>query len=158
MVDSLRFILELGYPWGGAVLALLITFATITFRWKVGDRSLRALLVNWLVLSVVLICAIGFFLFYRYYGLPGSFTNGEMGFLVAQLPEDTDRGKQESYVQAIKGLAAQSQDLQSVRVNLLERPLPADLEGQQAEALNLRGENAHHRIDVRGHNQLSVTV
>jgi hypothetical protein len=60
-----------------------------------------------------------------------------MGFLVAQLPADTDRGKQESYVQAIKGLAAQSQDLQSVRVSLLERPLPADLEGQQAEALKL---------------------
>ena len=137
MVQDLRFIVELGYPWNGAALALLIIFGAIMYRRKLDPQNLRRLLVHWSVVAVALICTIGFILFYRYYGLPGSFQNGEMGFLVAPLPADTDRSKQESYVQAIATQAAQSQDLQNMKVRLLYRPLPEVLEGQHREALKL---------------------
>ena len=71
-------------------------------------------------------------------GVPSSFASGDIGILVAELPRQTDIAQQIKYQTAIIDGLQNHPDLQHiVKVELLERPLPFDLNDQQSAALKI---------------------
>jgi tetratricopeptide (TPR) repeat protein len=75
---------------------------------------------------------------YRFWGLPPPFAVNEIGFLIAEVPGDTERQRQNAYAQAIRELSEKTPSLKGVvKVRLIERPLAADPEKQHAEALRI---------------------
>ena len=86
---------------------------------------------------------------YRYWGLPSVFSKGEIGILVAEVPGDIDRQRQIAYARAIYSLTQQDNELAgTVKVRLIERPLPADPEFQNTEAIRL-GRQLHATFVLR---------
>jgi hypothetical protein len=76
--------------------------------------------------------------FYRYYHLPDAFAENEIGILIAEVPDQQNREQQTAYQNAIMDRIAHNETLAgSVRVRLIERPLPPDAEAQQLEALKI---------------------
>ena len=109
----------------------------IRYRWKKGRRG-RKLLFNGPVLATCAVIVIGVFLFYRYWGLPKAFAPGEIGILVAEIPGDDNRRQQNTYAHAIRQLVAETPDLaDTVKVRLIERPLPSGPDAQHSTSLAL---------------------
>ena len=75
-------------------------------------------------------------LVYRYWGLPSSFADGQIDILVAEVPDQNNREQQPAYQTALRLRVQNSEQLQKiVKVRLIERPLPPDVDAQQAEAV-----------------------
>jgi Flp pilus assembly protein TadD len=102
-----------------------------------GLRPWREVLAVWVVVAFVL-SIIGF-LFYRYWGLPlRPFADDEIGILVAEVPDQTNREQQTAYQTAIiRRVQTNEQLRERVKVKLIERPLRPDADDQQAEAVNI---------------------
>ncbi len=77
-------------------------------------------------------------LFYRYWGLPPAFTDDQIGILVAEVPDQTNRQQQNAYQNALRDRIQHNEKLRKVvKVRLIERPLPLDADAQQAEAVKI---------------------
>jgi Flp pilus assembly protein TadD len=89
--------------------------------------------------AVLLVLSIIGWLAYRYWGLPDSFADGQIGILIAEVPGDQQgRQHQEAYQNAIRLRVQNSDELREiVKVRLIERPLPPDAEARQAEAVKI---------------------
>jgi len=59
---------------------------------------------------------------YRFWGLPPSFADGQIGILVAEVPDQNNRNHQEAYQYAIRLQIAQLREV--VKVRLIERHCP----------------------------------
>ena len=121
-----------------ALIFLLILWCRIKpLGYKVIERFVRPNF--WYLTGLLIVLAGGYHTWkYRFWGIPSKFSNGEIGILVAEVPNDPDRQKQDAYAQAIRALAEASQDLKDViSVRLIQRPLSEDPERQQAEALRI---------------------
>ena len=121
-----------------AVVTLIFTFSF--YRWKYPPASgfcpWRPVLAA--SVSVAFVLSIAFFLFHRYWGLPATFTDDQIGILVAEVPDQTNREQQQAYQNALHLCVQKNQELQEVvKVRLLLRPLPPDAEAQQAEAVKI---------------------
>jgi len=121
-------------------LAFDIVSRYATYLWNRGHRGFRALWLRVLILPLCIMATLaGYGLWhYRFRGLPWAFASNEVGFLIAEVPGDKDHEQQNAYAQAIRELSEKTPSLKGVvRVRLIERPLPADPEDQQAEALRI---------------------
>jgi tetratricopeptide (TPR) repeat protein len=77
-------------------------------------------------------------LFFRYWGLAPAFTDDEIGILVAEVPDQTNREQQVAYQNALRLRFKNNKELREVvKVGLIERPLPPDADDQQAEAVKI---------------------
>jgi len=131
------------------VLAVLLLSAVVYLRWKQGHKSLKKLFLNWSLLLTLILCFIGVFLFYRYWGIPAEFEEGEIGILVTELPGDVNRQQQAAYARAIRIDIQRFPELTSiVRVRTLDQPLPTDPELQQVAATKI-GRRLHATFVLR---------
>ena len=144
--DLIRLVRELGPVWGVILGVLLAIYAVARYQWNQGSNSLPALLRDPTVITVTLALFGGLAIYLSLYlvlyerkrGLPRAFSGDEIGILVAEIPGDRDRKLQQTYVQAIRALAATVSELaDQVRVRLIERPLPNDPDRQHQEAVQL---------------------
>ena len=106
------------------------------YLWNRGRRRFRL----WLPVLGAYLCisflAAGYW--YRFWGVPPPFGKDEVGFLIAEVPGDVERQRQNAYAQAIRKQVEMTPSLKGVvRVRLIERPLPADPEKQHAKALQI---------------------
>ena len=142
-MENLEFLLrltELGPVWGLPVFFIALLVLRLRYCWIYrGARDLRQFTGGWtwvilITASVVLPCYYGYR--YRYWDLPPPFEKGEIGILIGEVPGDTNRQQQASYAREIRALVQKTPELMSiVKVEMLERPLPADPGDQQAKAL-----------------------
>jgi len=76
--------------------------------------------------------------YYRYGNLPSSFQNGEVGILIAEVPDEPNLARQRAYELAIRDRFQKSARLKDIaKVRMLTRPLPVDLQDQQIEAVKI---------------------
>jgi len=139
--DIIRLIREFGPIWGPPVLVVSVLYWRVQYRWNQGARDGQLWLDKYLwitfVCGVILLASWERY-YYRYWGLPEPFTTGEVGILIAEVPGDQNREQQTAYQAAIIQLIRASPELKNiVKVRLLERLLPPDLERQHAEAVKL---------------------
>jgi tetratricopeptide (TPR) repeat protein len=139
MPDLIEFAIQHYGPDG---LLLAITVFLLWYRFKPAGYTVRERFVRsnfGYLLSALIMFAIGYHGWkYRFWGIPSSFSHGEIGILVAEVPNDQERQKQDAYAQAIRALAESSPDLKDViSARLIQRPLSKDPERQQAEALRI---------------------
>jgi tetratricopeptide (TPR) repeat protein len=88
--------------------------------------------------AVALVLSLIGWLGYRYWGLPTSFADDQIGILVAEVPDQTNREQQLAYQNALRLHVQSNPELrETVKVRLIERPLPPDAEAQQAEAVKI---------------------
>jgi hypothetical protein len=124
-----------------AGISTIVAWRYANYLWTPGRsgsflRWAAVIVAAWLV--SVLLLAPGAWLIYRHVGLPHSFATGEIGILVAEVPDQKSREQQTAYENAIIDRIRGIQDLRDVvKVKLIERPLPPDLMEQQAEALKI---------------------
>jgi tetratricopeptide (TPR) repeat protein len=119
-------------------LALLVLRLCYCWRYR-GARDIRQFGGGWtwvilITAGVVLPC------YYvcrdRYWGLPAPFERGEIGILIGEVPGDTNQQQQAAYAREIRALVQKTPELEAiVKVEMLERPLPADPQEQHAKAL-----------------------
>jgi tetratricopeptide (TPR) repeat protein len=136
-----RLVREFGPVWG-PILALVFSVGCwFSYRWNQGAR-------NWSLLAdkrlwIGLACGIPLLIvwecyYYRYGGLPEPFRTGEVGILIAEVPGDQNQQRQTAYQAAIVQLVQTTPELKDiVKVRLVDRSLPRDLERQHAEAVKL---------------------
>ena len=146
-VDLFERIVNQGPFLGPVTICFLVLwYFIIRPRWKRTRDTPRALLTDKAVILPFVLCVIGlsiycslyYLLYHRYVGLPPPFENSQIGILIAEIPGDTNREKQQSYAQAIRLIAVATPDLSSiVQVRLLERLLPSDSDLQHAQAIEL---------------------
>ena len=134
-----RLIKELGPVWGPPALFLLAGYWLLRYRWNKGHRDLDLFWDRW-VLVVFLVGVVffpGYYYYrYRYWGLPPSFEKGEIGILIGEVPGDTNQQQQAAYAREVRALVQKTPGLGAViKIKMLERPLPADPQEQQAKAL-----------------------
>jgi len=115
---------RLCYAWGPPLAALSLAGLALYVRWKQGRRGLGELLSDRLVFAACLLSALGVPVFYRYWGVPPGFAQGEIGILVGEIPGDGDRTAQQAYARAIREQAAAAGLAGVVKVRLVRRPLP----------------------------------
>jgi hypothetical protein len=122
------------------VAAGVVAWRYAKYRWKQNKRGFRHL---WLpiftvyVLGVLALSPLAW-LFYRFWGLPHAFAKNEVGILIAEVPDQTNREQQTAYQNAIGDRIEETETLRGVaKVSLIERPLPFGLMEQQAEALKI---------------------
>ena len=129
---------RLCYGWGPPLAALLIVGWAIHVRWKRSRRGFQGLLSGRLVFAACVISGLGVPVFYRYWGVPARFTQGETGILIGEVPGDRGREKQDSYARAIRDVAGGEPELAcTVKVRLITRPLPAEPERQRQVAISI---------------------
>ena len=137
--EYIEVLRELGFNWGPPAVAFLLVSLVIWVRWKRRYRKLTKLLLNWEVAATVVLCLVGLFLFYEYWGLPEAFSEDEIGILVAEVPNDPDRKQQQSYALEILSRIEKAPDLvEHVRVRLLERPLSTNDQHEEAKRIGRR--------------------
>jgi hypothetical protein len=123
-----------------AIVVVTLIFAFSFYRWKYlpasGFRPWRPVLAA--SVSVALVLSIAFCLFYRYWGLPHPFAVGQIGILVAEVPDQNNREQQTAYQNALRQRVQDNGELREVvKVRLIERPLLPDADAQQAEAVKI---------------------
>ncbi len=135
------------YPYLFLILVLgisaIVAWRYANYLWTPGwSGSLR----RWVgvyfaayLVSVITLAPLAW-LTYRYVGLPYAFARGEIGILVAEVPDQENREQQTAYENALR-LEIKSSNSEQLRrlvkVRLIERPLPPDDDAQQAEALKI---------------------
>jgi tetratricopeptide (TPR) repeat protein len=131
---------DFGPIWGPAAIAVIVIFLFVRHRYTGGSRGCKLFLAK-SVLIAFCVSALAFFswyfYFYRYWGLPESFKEGEIGILIAEVPgDDPWRQGQNAYAQAIRQVVPP--DLHNViKVRLLEQRLPPGPEEQHAKAVKV---------------------
>jgi hypothetical protein len=110
------------------------------YRWKytpqAGVGPWREVLAVWAIVALVL--SIVGVLGYRYWGLPSPFADDDIGILVAEVPDQTNREQQTAYQTAILRRVQSNEQLRErVKVKLITRPLLPDADDQQAEAVKI---------------------
>jgi hypothetical protein len=96
------------------VAAGVVAWRYAKYRWK---RHKRGFCQLWLpiftvyLLGVLILSPLAW-LFYRFWGLPHSFANGDIGILIAEVPDQTDRAQQITYENAI---IDRMRDIQALR-------------------------------------------
>src|SRR5690348_1710076 len=128
------------YGWDGTFA--IVWLILVWYRVKPRGVTPKELFVRrwfWLLLTAWLLLVVGYHFYrYRYWGLPDKFQDNEVGFLVAEVPGDTNQEEQQKYANAIRDSAASTPDLQNaVRARMLSRSLPVDPDRQQAEAIRI---------------------
>jgi hypothetical protein len=123
-----------------AILVGSVIIAGLYYRWRYSPASelgpWRSVLSVW-VITVVGLSLVGW-LIYRCWGLPHPFATGQIGILVAEVPDQDNREQQTAYQTAILRQVHKNEQLREVvKIRLIERPLPPDADAQQAEALKI---------------------
>jgi Flp pilus assembly protein TadD len=140
LTDLVQLIKELGPVWGPLAVFLGLLMWRVRHRWNYeGARGGELFWDRW-VLSIFLVGIVYspayYYYRYRYWGLPPSFEKGEIGILIGEIPGDTNQQQQAAYAREIRALVRKTPELEAiVKVKMLERPLPADPQEQQAKAL-----------------------
>jgi hypothetical protein len=96
-------------------------------------------------------------------GFASSFANGQIGILVAEVPDQDNREQPPAYQTALNLRVQNSEQLQKiVKVRLIERPLLPDADAQQAQAVKcgcwLRAAFALRPFVVEGSQEPWLTV
>jgi hypothetical protein len=126
-------------------VAIVVVTVILTYLWyknlrdykgKRGFELWRSTIATGV--AVALVSSLIGWLFYRFWGLPSSFTDDQIGILVAEVPDQTNREQQVAYQNALRLRVQSNSELREVvKVRLIERPLTADAEAQQAEAVKI---------------------
>ncbi len=139
--DEIRLIRELGPIWGPALALVFVFVAWLRHRWNRGMRGAKLFADK--RVGIALICGLillaGWeYYHFRFWGLPAPFRAGEVGILIAEAPGDQNLERQTAYQAAIMQLIQTTPELKDiVKVRLLGRLLPSDLEQQHAAAVKL---------------------
>ncbi|HLW69168.1 MAG TPA: tetratricopeptide repeat protein [Candidatus Binataceae bacterium] len=148
-MDILKFLIQFGglffeYPRRIAIAVVALTAIFAYFRyWYLRDYRGEQRFALWrsvivFSLGVAIVSSIIGWLTYRYWGLPCSFTDGQIGILIAEVPGDQNREQQSAYQNSIFLQFQSSEQLRGIaHVKQIERPLPPDADDQQAEALKI---------------------
>jgi tetratricopeptide (TPR) repeat protein len=167
--ELIRLVRELGPVWGVTLVCTLLLFSLAQHRWTsagieglVSDPLMR-IAVCVFIIGVPLYLLTYYFGFARRFGLPAPFRQGEVGVIVAQIPGDIDHRLQQTYAQAIRAFnVVDSEVSDSIKIRLLERPLPDDPDRQHQEALRLgrrlRASFVLRAIRVEGGFQAWLTI
>lgn len=100
------------------------------FQMRIWTPVIAVLIASACVLSAIA-CLI-----YRFWGIPPAFVKRDVGILVAEVPDQVDLKDQTAYQRELINYIEEHPALKDVaRVQLIERPLPPDDNGAQAEAL-----------------------
>jgi hypothetical protein len=87
--NMVRLAHQLPFPWAGAAIAVIVIMCSVAYvAWRQGSRDLRALFINWPVVVMAAISAAGLLAYYRYWGLPAAFSDGQIGIVVSEIAGD----------------------------------------------------------------------
>jgi tetratricopeptide (TPR) repeat protein len=171
MIQWFRFLLE--YPIFGPLVGFLVILYQIIRHRRKRRKKLQKKIINviydpavtFVLAGGALILAGYYFYRHEFMGMPRSFSNNEVGIVIAPVPgDDSWRTEQQAYDLAIQKELSTAPDLRDVvKVRLLERPLSfdpaehtADIESQsevaQSMGRRLKASFVLVPYDV-GHNQ-----
>ncbi len=148
-----------------AVVTVVIAYRWYKYLWdskgKRGFDLWRSVAAAGVAVASVL-SLVGW-LYYRFWGLPPSFTDDQIGILIAEVPDQSNREQQNAYQNALRFRVQHNSELHDVaKVRLMERPLPPDAEAQQATAVTigrwLRAAFVLRPFVVEGTQELWLTV
>jgi hypothetical protein len=125
-----------------AIIVLTVIFTYRRYKYLWDYRGKRRFDLWGSVIAASAAVALGMsligWLVYRYWGLPHSFADNQIGILVAEVPDQTNSEQQQAYQNALRSRVQSNPELQDiVKVRLIERPLPPDADSQQAEAVKI---------------------
>jgi tetratricopeptide (TPR) repeat protein len=122
------------------VLTVIFAYLRYKYLWDYRGKRRFDLWRSVIVASaaVALVLSLIGWLAYRYWGLPPSFADDQIGILVAEVPDQPNREQQLAYQNALRLRVQSIPELRDiVKVRLIRRPLPPDAEAQQAEAVKI---------------------
>ncbi len=149
------------------IVVLTVYFACRRYQYLGDYRGERGFRLRRSVLAASAVVAAGLSVIdwpvYRYWGLPSSFADGQIGILVAEVPDQNNREQQPAYQTALRLRVQNSEQLQKiVKVRLIERPLIPDAVAQEAEVVKsgrwLRAAFVLRPFVVQGTLELWLTV
>src|SRR6266851_5036959 len=129
------------FPLIAIVLATVITLPYYKHRREKWHNEFRVAI--WMpVISVFAAALVGSLILAwatdRFWGLPNGFAKEDVGILVAELPNQTNREQQTAYERELIAYIQKDSELKYLaKVRLIERPLPQDHEAAEIEALKI---------------------